>query len=106
MSKNETNEVKAYAVEKLFTDTRTYDVIARTERTITIRPRVETGEVVHREDWSGSGYPQVWTKTESLPEAESKVLRLRKDGTYRVLQGGRPLRFTDEEPASFTDYRQ
>lgn len=95
----------AYATETLYTDTRAYDVVARTAATITIRPRTVTDEIVRREDWSGNGYPQVWRATKSDENGPTRVLRRRKDGTYRVAPGARPLRFSDEEPTAFTDYR-
>jgi hypothetical protein len=94
-----------YAVERLVTDTLTYDVVKRTAKTITLRPRAATGEIVRREDYSGNGYPQIWEKTESIPEAGTHTLRLRKDGTFRRFNWSGPLRFTNDEPTKYTDYR-
>ena len=89
-----------YAVETLVTDTVAYDVVSFTAQTITVRRRRST-VAVHS---SGASYPVVTSATESNPDAPTKRLRLRKDGTYRTSNWSHPLRFTTEEPTTRIDY--
>lgn len=95
---------QAYAVETLVTDTRSYDVLKSTARTVTVRPRTRTKEIVWVEN-PGEPFPVNHNATVADPDAPARTLRLRKDGTYRAYQGGHPLRFTDTPPTERTDYR-
>lgn len=93
-----------YAVETLYTDTITYDVIRRTAQTITVRERRATKEIANVNN-PGEPYPCNDYVTESNPDAPTKVVRLRKDGTYRTGPGRNPLRFTTQAPTERVDYR-
>lgn len=96
-------EFDRYAYNTLVTDSRPYEIIARTAKTMTVRGMKRTGkfENVHI---GGNPYPVNYEQAESDPEAETYVLRLRKDGTYRLYRGGNPLRPT-KDPVFVTDYR-
>jgi hypothetical protein len=100
-----------YAIETLVTDTKAWDVVSYTARTITVRRRVAlsgglVGGAARRSPNHDQGtFPVLLTRTESDLRAEKRRLRLRKDGTYRVGAGGRPLVFTNVEPEELTDYR-
>jgi hypothetical protein len=101
----EISESTKYVTETLVTDTRTYEIIKRTARTITIRPMVQ-GSILDRRE-NGSGYPQVWHEAVSDPTAPTRTVRLRKDGTYRVSESARALRpayMIDGKPTEYTDY--
>jgi hypothetical protein len=94
-----------FATETLVTDTVAYDVVRHTAKTITVRRRRHT-DVNRRDPHVDQGpYPVIWTETESDPTYPQKVLRLRKDGTYRTHSSSNPLRFTNEAPEVRTDYR-
>ena len=79
-----TNETARFFNETLVTDTRSYEVVGRTAKTIRVRACRETDIVLQR----GSGpYPVVVTMQRPDPRATVQTLRLRKDGTYRFAQG-------------------
>jgi len=99
--------VGSFVRELLVTDTRVYEVVAVTARTLTLRPTRDT-------DWSksenrdGNPYPLVWTGQQPDPTAPTRLVRLRKDGTYRTHRSANPLRpatVVDGHVARFTDYR-
>ena len=99
-----------FLTELLVTDTRTYEVIARTPKTITVRTTRPTGEK-WSENRDGNPYPCVWHVVGPDENGHTYTLRLRKDGTYRMGQGANPLRpaktydTSGGLPAEFTDYR-
>lgn len=101
-------KVGDFLSETLVTDTRVYQVAKVTARTVTLRGTTD-GERVRSENRDGNPYPCVWT--EAVPvgdEYEMRTVRLRKDGTLRVIDGGRPLRpaqMIDGKPVTYTDYR-
>lgn len=91
----------------LVTDTVTYRVEKVTAKTITLRP-CKSGEVVKSENRDGNPFPVVWTEAVPMEDAPSRVVRLRKDGTYRLADWARPLRpatMIDGKPVKYTDYR-
>lgn len=92
-----------YCTERLYTDTRCWEIVARTPKTITVRPTQDVGEP-RSENRDGNPYPCVYYPQGPNPEAPTYVLRQRKDGTYRFGDGGSPLRPTDR-PETFIDYR-
>lgn len=93
-----------YAIEHLYTDTRAYDVLSRSERMVTVRYRPSTENVTRREE-DGSGFPRVYRSTVSDEKAPTYRLRLRKDGTFRMDAWSNPFTFTTKAPESYTDYR-
>lgn len=96
-----------YATETLVTDVRTYDVVAHTAKTITVRPRREDdhGELDPRFDHNGHGLGMYAYATHRVLDAPTHVLRLRKDGTYRIAGWAHPLHFTDTPPLAYRDWR-
>jgi hypothetical protein len=89
-----------YAVEMLVTDTICYEVVSKTAKTITVR-RMKQGEVVST---TGGHCPVVHREAVSNPFGETKTVRLRKDGTYRMGNGYNALRLQQEAPTFRTDY--
>ncbi len=89
-----------YAVEMLVTDTICYEVIAKTAKTVTVR-KMKQGEVVST---TGTSCPVVHREAVSNLNGETKTVRLRKDGTYRMGNGFHALRFLEEAPTFRTDY--
>jgi len=87
---------ETHAVEMLVTDTVCYDIIKQTAQTITLR-RCYAGEKTHGE------FPVIYKAVVSDPSGETKTLRLRKDGSFRLYNGGNRIWFTSE-PAFRTDY--
>lgn len=69
-----------FVAELLWTDTRVWEIIARTAKTLTLR-HTGYGETVKSENRDGNPYPCVWTEAVSQPDAGTKIVRLRKDGT-------------------------
>lgn len=92
-----------YLVEPLYTDTRIWEIVARTPKTLTIRP-CSDGEVVASEHRDGNPFPVVHVEAVPNESASTRTVRLRKDGTYAVA-GGRPLRAVTGRPARRIDYR-
>ena len=92
-----------FATETLVTDTVAYDVVKSTAKTITVRRRRDT-EVVAQQ-LLGGPFPITTRATESVLDAETKVLRLRKDGTFRTADWANPLKFSETEPTTRVDYR-
>jgi len=93
-----------YLVETLYTDTVVWEIVDRTEKTLTIRS-TRDGAVVSRDTSSGSPYPVVHIEALPDPNGRTRVVRLRKDGTYRV-GGGSALRAVKNSVAlRRVDYR-
>ena len=99
-----------FITQDLYSDTLIWEVIKTTDKTITVR-RCKNGEIVHREDRNGNGWPQVYT--EALPDEDGTVKTLRerkgKRGHYSFDRDGRrgtyPAREIDGRPVKLTDYR-
>lgn len=89
-----------FMTETLVTDTRCWEVVRKTAKTITIR-QMSQGEQVYND---GAELPVVGHIAVTCPEGYTMTVRLRKDGTYRTGQGMRPLRET-ETPIFYTDYK-
>lgn len=98
-----TTETARYALNWLVTDAIAYEVIARTAKTITVRS-MKHGENIESRNIDGNPFPRVVERALPNPDGETHVLRLRKDGTYRLYRGGNPLHFT-QDPVFVTDYR-
>lgn len=95
-----------FVTETLYTDTRTYEIIGRTPKTLKIRT-MQDGAKVKRVD-DGSGYPQVWTTQESDEDGRVYVVRLNKRGEYHVNASRnrlRPATMIDGKPVRYQDYR-
>lgn len=91
----------------MVTDTRTYRVEKVTAKTLTLRP-CKSGEVVKSENRDGNPFPCVWREAVPVEGAQTKVVRRRKDGTFRAYNGGKPFRMAtmiDGKPVEYTDYR-
>lgn len=101
-------QVGNFITEVMVTDTRTYEVIAKTAKTITIRKTRRTDTVVKSENRDGNPYPCVWHEEVPDEDGAKYVLRLRKDGTYRIADWANPMRpatIIDGKVTSYTDYR-
>lgn len=100
-------EVGDFLAETLVTDTRVWEVVGRTAKTLKVRATTG-GEILKREEIDGNPWPVVFTEAVSCPEAEVVVARLRKDGTYRLFGHGnalRPAATIDGKPVTRVDYR-
>ena len=92
-----TVEVKAgdFLSESLVTDTLVYEVVKVTAKTVTVRPTTSGGPVHEDEacDKGAHGLSVVWEEQVTKPEAETRTLRVRKDGTIRAGNhvGARPF---------------
>src|SRR5699024_12335708 len=80
-------EVKAGAFrsESLGTDTLVYEVVKVTAKTVTVR-RTLTGDKFTKDnacDEGANGLAVTWEEQVINPHAETRTLRLRKDGTIR-----------------------
>lgn len=96
----------SFLSDTMVTDTRVFEVVAATDKTIQLRHTV-TGEVLQRQHRDGNPYPLVWAEAIVQPSAKIITVRRRRDGTYRV-NGGSPLRpatIVDGRPVTYTDYR-
>ena len=89
-----------FVTETLVTDTVVYEVLDITAKTMTIRSMTRGEQVYH----NGEQLPVIGLKGVSDPLGDVKVVRLRKDGTYRTGRGMNPLRATTE-PVFMTDYK-
>jgi hypothetical protein len=96
--------------ELLYTDTLIWEVVATTAKTITIRGTRRTAK--EKRSDNGSPYPIVYREVVSDPNRLTKVLKLRKDGTFRTGRGMNALRLAPkmdfgsgiESPYDKTDY--
>ncbi len=105
MSTNATHMTTDYATEKLVTDQVAYEIVRRTAKSVTLRP-MQDGPEIRTENRGGNPWPVVYRQAIPYPASANvreRVLRIRKDGTFRF-PGGRPLRFTND-PVCVTDYR-
>ena len=89
-----------FVTETLVTDTLVYEVIEVTAKTMTIRTMTRGEQVYH----NGEPLPVIGLRGVSNPLGDVKVVRLRKDGTYRTGRGMNPLRETTN-PVFMTDYK-
>lgn len=100
------NDDTRYLSETLVTDTIVYEIVGRTAKTLTLR-KMRHGDLARKVNHGGNPYPCVWEY--AVPgDGPTITVRLRKDGTYRTGQGGRPLRPAtkiDGRPVIYTDYR-
>ncbi len=97
-----------FVSETLVTDTRTYEVVGVTAKTIRIRTTGRTNTVLKCENVGGNPYPCTWYEVTSDPTGIVFKLRLRQDGTFRFAANSgklRPATMVDGKPASFVDYR-
>lgn len=102
-----TFKVGDFVSEVLVTDTRTYEVVAATAKTIRVRT-TKAGESLTSERRDGNLYPVVWTEAVSDPTGTVFTLRLRKDGSFRFGPNSgrfRAATLVDGKPTSYTDYR-
>ena len=96
--------------EILVTDTIVYEIIARTTKTITVR-RTKDGASKPERDLRVDGGtdpqcpPVMWTEQVPDENGNVSVLRLRKDGTYRMGRSSNPLFAIEGTPKRRTDYR-
>ena len=109
-----TAEIKAgdFLSESLVTDTLVYEVVKVTAKTITVRPTTGGGPVHEDErcDKGANGLSVVWEEQVAKPEAKTRTLRVRKDGTIRSGShvGARPFyptRKVNGVPVRRVDYR-
>ena len=97
-----------FVSETLVTDTRTYEVVAVTAKTIKVRTTTQTNNVLRSECRDGNPWPCQWTEVASNPGGKVFTLRLRNDGTYRFGKNSGKFRaatMVNGKPASYTDYR-
>ena len=109
-----TAEVKAgdFLSESLVTDTLVYQVVKVTKATVTVR-RMMSGGPVHEDqhcDKGAHGLSVAWEEQVANPNAETRTLRVRKDGTIRAGShvGARPFypaRKVNGVPVRRVDYR-
>ena len=82
-----TAEVKVgdFLSESLVTDTLVYEVVKVTAKTVTVRPTMSGGPVHEDEacDKGAHGLSVMWEEQVTKPEAETRTLRVRKDGSVR-----------------------
>jgi hypothetical protein len=98
--------------EMLVTDSIVWEVVKTTPKSVTLRPTA-AGDQVHDDekcDKGAHGLSVQWTERVSNPNAETKTLRVRKDGTIRFGDhaGARPMYKTpqvDGKPVSRRDWR-
>jgi hypothetical protein len=96
----------------LVTDTRVYEIVGRTAKTLKLRPTSD-GERNIRDTLVDGGTsdecpPVIWTEQVPCPDAKVITVRLRQDGTYRTWRTANPLRPCTEiegVPCRRTDYR-
>lgn len=109
-----TVEVKAgdFLSESLVTDTLVYEVVKVTAKTVTVRPTTGGGPVHEDEhcDKGANGLSVVWEERVTKPEAKTRTLRVRKDGTIRTgshvgASPFYPTRKVNGVPVRRVDYR-
>ena len=109
-----THEVQPgdYLSESLVTDTLVYEVVKVTAKTVTVR-RMMSGGPVHEDeacDKGAHGLSVVWEEQVANPNAETRTLRVRKDGTIRAgshvgASPFYPTRKVNGVPVRRVDYR-
>lgn len=110
----QTAEVKAgdFLSESLVTDTLVYEVVKVTAKTVTVR-RTMTGDKFTKDtacDEGANGLAVTWEEQVVNPHAETRTLRVRKDGTirsgsYAGASPFRPAHTVEGKPARRVDYR-
>ena len=110
----QTAEVQAgdFLSESLVTDTLVYEVVKVTAKTVTVRPTMSGGPVHEDQhcDKGAHGLSVVWEEQVTKPEAETRTLRVRKDGTVRAgshvgASPFYPTRKVNGVPVRRVDYR-
>lgn len=104
-----TNDTR-FVAALLVTDTLVYEIVKRTPQTLTLR-RTKDGAHRERDTLVDGGTdpdapPVIWTEQVPDPDGRTQLVRLRKDGTFRLY--GNPLRRCTEingMPVRRTDYR-
>ena len=102
-----TFQVGQVLAEPLVTDTITYEVVKTTAHTVTVRRTQDGGEPIRDLKVDQGPYPVLWTPQVPCPEAATRTLRIRKDGSIRF-GGGYKLRLAPivgGEPVRRVDYR-
>ena len=107
-----TVEPGMFLSESLVTDSLVYEVVKVTAKSVTVR-RTMTGGAIYddeRCDKGAHGLPVVWEEQVINPNAKTRTLRVRKDGTIRAGShvGARPFHKTpmvNGRPARRVDYR-
>ena len=101
-----TPQIGDFIESRMVTDSTVYEIVKVTPSTITIRTTKDTS-YTDTENRSGNPYPCVWQGVAADPTGKKTVVRLRKDGTYRVdsWTALRPAAVRDGNPCRFTDYR-
>lgn len=99
-------KVHDYLEHPFVTDTQVYLVTKVTDKTITV---VTTKDGENKWiDRRGGPYPCVYQEVVADPQGLEKVLRRRKDGTFRIANYCNPLRPATTimgKPVEYTDYR-
>ena len=98
-------EVGDFVAELLVTDTRVYEVVRRTAKTLTLRTTRETDRTRRDGEEGAYGLRVVYTEVEADPEGRTFTVRLRKDGTYRYADYTRPLYLVEGTPEARRDWR-
>lgn len=101
-------KVGDFLSEILVTDTRIYEIIKITAKTVTLRD-TKRGAVVRSVNIGGNPYPVSYEAAESLPTALTRTRRIRKDGSIKMANWGHPMypaQTIDGIPVSRTDYRE
>ena len=90
-----TVEPGMFLSESLVTDSIVWEVVKVTPKSVTLRPTTEGDEITEDEscDKGANGLSVVWNERVSNPNAETRTLRVRKDGTIRFGShvGARPM---------------
>lgn len=106
MSDELTHLNSKYVTARLYTDTVSYDIVAATEKTVTVRRRRKSDAPLEFVGEAGGyGLRAAFHETESIKGAETKTYRLRKDGTFRLGDNYGIFRFSNEPPREYVDYR-
>ena len=107
-----TVEPGMFLSESLVTDSIVWEVVKVTAKSVTLRPTAEGDEITEDEncDKGAYGLSVVWIERKSNPEAKTRTLRVRKDGSVRIGNhtGARPLYKTptkDGKPVARRDWR-
>lgn len=102
-----TFQVGQVLAEPLVTDTITYEVVKTTAHTVTVRRTQDGGEPIRDLKVDQGPYPVLWTPQVPCPEAATRTLRIRKDGSIRFGGGYklRPAAMIEGQPVRRVDYR-
>lgn len=110
--RNPITDETRFVAQLLVTDTMVYEVVGRTPCTLKLR-RTRDGERITKDMLvDGADVPEcppvLWTEQVPDEDAPVKVVRRRKDGTYRLFRTGyalHPCSEVDGRPVRRTDYR-